>query len=97
MAKKKPRYRPKLSDLNDIANELAKVYREVRNGEVEAKDAGKICYLLRELFSMRKEIKTVSAIEQLEADIQALKEGQHVGSDAEIEKISARIHGDIEQ
>ena len=89
MATKKQRYRPKLASLDDIANELAKVYREVRNDEVPVRDAGKICYLLRELFSMRKEIKTVSAIEALEADIQALKEGRtDVGTGSEIEEIT---------
>lgn len=93
MAKKKARYRPKLASLDDIANEVAKVYREVRNGIIPAKDSGKICYILQQLFSMRKDIKTAQTMEELEAKINALTEGRYVGTEAEIDEVRDSLRG----
>lgn len=94
MATKKSRYRPDLSTLDNVAAEVGKIYRLMRNSEIPVNDGSKYCYVLREMFSMMEKIKSTAAIEQLEADIQALKEGNIVGNDTDIEAAAKAIHGD---
>jgi hypothetical protein len=94
MATKKQRYRPDLSNLDNVAAEVGKIYRLMRNGEIPVQDGSKYTYVLREMFSMMEKIKTTSAIEELERKINALTEGQHVGTDAEVEEIGKSLRGD---
>jgi len=88
------RYRPALATLEDVASEVAKVYRMMRNGEIPVQDGSKFTYVLRELFSMREKIVTATAIEELQQKVNALMEGQHVGTGSEIEEIAASLRGD---
>lgn len=89
MSTKKTRYRPDLSTLDNVAAEVGKIYRLMRNAEIPVNDGSKYCYVLREMFSMMEKIKTVRSIEELEAQIALLKEGQtHVGNDDEIAEIA---------
>lgn len=84
MPSKNTKYRPKLSTLDDVAKETAKVYRQVRNGEIRVQDAGKITYILQTLFNMRERVDVSNKVEELEAKMDALMEGRDVNSDDEI-------------
>ncbi|MGE4193297.1 MAG: hypothetical protein AB7E51_07905 [Pseudodesulfovibrio sp.] len=94
MTTKKTRYRPDLSTLDNVAAEVGKIYRLMRNAEIPVNDGSKYTYILRELFSMMEKLKSTAAIEKLEADIQALKEGRVVGDDTDVEAAAKAIHGD---
>lgn len=88
------RYRPTLATLDDVTSEVAKIYRLMRNGEIPVQDGSKYVYVLRELFCMREKIVTTTAIEELQQKVNALMEGQHVGTGSEIEEIAASLRGD---
>ncbi|MEZ7195569.1 hypothetical protein [Pseudodesulfovibrio karagichevae] len=94
MTTKKTRYRPDLSTLDNVAAEVGKIYRLMRNDEIPVQDGSKYTYVLREMFSMMEKLKSTAAIEKLEADIQALKEGRVVGDDTDVEAAAKAIHGD---
>jgi hypothetical protein len=88
------RYRPQLATLDDVTSEVAKIYRLMRNGEIPVQDGSKYVYVLRELFCMREKIVTTTAIAELEQKINALMEGQYVGTGNEVEEVAESLRGD---
>lgn len=93
MSQKKTRYRPQLATLDNVAAEVGKIYRLMRNGDIPVQDGSKYTYVLREMFSMMEKIKTTTAIEELEAKINTLMEGNDVGTDSEVEEIGKILRG----
>ncbi|WP_319466990.1 hypothetical protein [uncultured Pseudodesulfovibrio sp.] len=94
MATKKPRYRPQLATLDNVAAEVGKIYRLMRNEEIPVQHGSKYVYVLQQMFTMMKDIKTSTAIEELENKINMLMEGQtSVGTDREIEEIGESLRG----
>ena len=59
--------RAKLVNANDIANEIARVYRATKSGEIDANIATKLTYILSTLAKIRVD-------QALEARIEALEE-----------------------
>ena len=68
---KKPRRPPgiPLTKVGHVRDELAKVYRETRRGDLGTNEAGKLCYILMA-------IKGVIETGELEQRIEALENGR---------------------
>lgn len=68
---KKPRRPPsiRLTKVGHVRDELAKVYREARNGDLGTNEAGKLTYILMA-------IKSVIETGDLEKRLEALEQGQ---------------------
>ncbi len=68
----KPARRPPsipLTRVGHVRDELAKVYREVRRGDLGSNEGGKLCYIL---MAIRQVIETG----ELESRVKALENGQ---------------------
>lgn len=64
-ARKRPK-NIKLSSVSDVAEELARLYRQARAGEVETADASRLCYVLNTLASVLETAQLEARIQQLE-------------------------------
>jgi hypothetical protein len=60
------RYRPALNSVARVREELAKVYRAARNGEIALSDATRLTYMLDKLARMLVDQELESRIEALE-------------------------------
>lgn len=60
------RYRPALNSVGRVREELAKVYRAARNGEIALSDATRLTYMLDKLARMLVEQDLEERIEALE-------------------------------
>ena len=63
------RVRCPLRSQSEIADELARLYRRARAGEVDAQTAGRLAYILRLLSKVREVGDLEQRIEQLEAQL----------------------------
>ena len=64
-----PRGRPAkidLHSLDDVRREMAKLYREARNGQIDTRDATRLVYILGEMVK-------VFAVRELEARVKTLE------------------------
>lgn len=67
-----PTPRLKLAKVRDCRRELAKLYAEARNGEIEPADATRLAYILTQLATMIRETELEQRIETLENRCKAL-------------------------
>jgi hypothetical protein len=63
----------KLKTLGDIQNELSRLYRQARGGQVEPADAGKFCYLLQILAKITTDSDLEKRLDALEATHDSIK------------------------
>lgn len=56
----------KLSSVSDVAEELARLYRQARAGEVETSDASRLAYMLNMLGGLLESVRLEARIQQLE-------------------------------
>lgn len=61
--------RIRLTTIGEIRKEMAKVYREARNGQIDTVQAGRFTYMLREIAVLIRD-------HQIEARLEALEKGR---------------------
>jgi len=62
----------KLETMQEIADEVKRLYRDARAGKIKHTEASKLCFLLQTRFAMLKDLRVHDRLDKLEDDMNVL-------------------------